>query len=62
MNRKNEIKKIVEYIDDLIWEFEKLSKTQLTYEQKIERIGEKLNLPVDFLSNWFNRNVGQVIA
>lgn len=62
MNREIEIQKITEYFDELLWEFEKLSKTELTFEQKIERIGEKLNLPVDFLSDWFNRNVGQVVA
>ena len=62
MNRENEIKKIAEYFDELLWEFEKLSKTELNYEQKLNRIGEKLNLPSEFLSDWFNRNVGQVIA
>lgn len=62
MNRENEIQKITEYFDELLWEFEKLSKTELNYEQKLNRIGEKLNLPSEFLSDWFNRNVGQVIA
>jgi hypothetical protein len=62
MNREIEIKKITEYFDELLWEFEKLSKTELTFEQKTERIAEKLNLPSDFIINWFNRNVGQVIA
>ena len=62
MNRANEIQKITEYLDEVFWELEKLSKTELSYEQKKERIGEKLTLPPDFFLNWFNRNVGEVIA
>lgn len=62
MNRKEEIEKITNYIDEFVWELEKLSKTELTHEQKIERIGEKLTLPSDFFWDWFNANVGQVIA
>lgn len=62
MNRVNEIQKITEYLDEVFWELEKLSKTELSHEQKMERIGEKLTLPSDFFFNWFGDNVGEVIA
>ena len=41
---------IIDYIHEFAWEFGRLWNTELSYEDKMLRIGKKIKLPDDFLA------------
>lgn len=43
----------VDYVHEFAWEFGRLWNTELSHEQKMERIGEKFKLPDEFISEFF---------
>lgn len=40
-----------QYFEEYEWEYNRLKETELTHEEKVKRIGEKIILPAEFIDN-----------
>ena len=55
MTIEQEKEKLANYIHEFAFEWGKLWNTELTHEQKLERIAEKLKLPEELVEEMFER-------